>query len=95
MAAKSKARSQAAKPRTRRSLVGAKIYPASVEPSPRGKRIIEAMELSHKKKAPKGRPLKKVVAGLPKARRAGVETRTEALIAEELSLRKSRGPRRR
>jgi hypothetical protein len=34
------------------------------------------------------------VAGLPKARRAAIEKRTEALIAEELSLRKSRKARR-
>lgn len=37
-----------------------------------------------------GRTLKEVVAELPKARRAGIERRTQALIAEELSLRELR-----
>ena len=37
-----------------------------------------------------GRTLKQVVADLPKARRASIKRRTQALIAEELSLRELR-----
>lgn len=95
MPAKSKVRSGAAKRRTRTSIVGVKIYPASVEPSERAKRIIEALTPSTAMTVVKGRTLEEVVAGLPKERRARIEKRAEALIAEALSPRKRGGPERR
>ncbi len=55
MPAKSTDRSKTARRRTRTSIVGVKIYPASVEPSEQAKRIIEALTPSTAKTVVKGR----------------------------------------